>query len=275
MIQHRVIKASEDLSKHKRMVVGKGCPDIPKDILKKNDSRFTEVVTAIWIWYHEQLMHDLDFLTGIGTRSQQNTLRHFDEILSAQRHDGQHANFDRSHQAVAWRANVKSKTKTPSESELIEALLEELQKALATAIEIAVNVRNDTEKSSAWMQHDAATPESQVMEVLEAIGRKHLPKSHVGAIVRQFKTHPRRKKARTAQDHAQIAAMVAVGLNLTPLTVPYDQVLDDFNLIGDSRGFTLLLLAHGIEDAGKQLDPVNQDPVLKGVWDLINSALTS
>lgn len=275
MIQTRIIKASEDLSRHKRLIVGAGCPNIPEDTFKNKDVRFTEIVTVIWKWYHEQLMHDLDFLSGIGTKEQKKTLREFDELLSAQRHDGQHANSTRKKQASAWRAGVKCKGKTPSQSELIEALLGELEIALKTAIDIAANVHNDTTKVSLWVQHNANTPESQVMAALHAIGRKNLPKGHVALIVRQFTSNPQRKRARTAQDRAQIAAMVAVGLNLTPLSVPYDQILDDFNLIGDPRGSTLLLLAHGIEDAGKQLDPVQQDPVLKRVWDPINSSLTS
>ena len=65
--------------------------------------------------------------------------------------------------------------------------------------------------------------------------------------------------------------MVAIGPLLTPLRVPYMQVLDDFNLLGDPRSLSLLCAAHSIEAAGIELSPDQQYPVLKDVWERISS----
>ena len=44
--------------------------------------------------------------------------------------------------------------------------------------------------------------------------------------------------------------MVEVEVNLEPLSIRYDELLDEFGLIGDPMGHALLLFAHGAEAAG-------------------------
>lgn len=271
MIRDNVIKASENLSRFKLMAVGSKCVDFPKDAIKVHDSTFPQVVSAIWIWYGEQLRHDLDFLTQQGTKEQKETLTTFYNTLRDQRHDGQHADYERADEARQWRARVPSKGSKPSHPELIEALLTELETALTTAINIAATVCNNEAKSSRWAQRDAETPESQVAAVLSAIGYSYVHQGRRDFIVRTLEHNPRYRRAKSSDQEQQIAAMVAIGPLLSPLRVPYTQILDDFNLLGDPRSLSLLCAAHSIEAAGIELAPERQYPVLKDVWDRISS----
>lgn len=271
MIQDKVILASENLSRLKLMTIGSKCADFPIEAINNHASTFPQVVSAIWIWYGEQLRHDLDFLTQQGTKEQKETLTRFYTTLRDQRHDGQHANYERADEALQWRARVPSKGSKPSHPELIEALLIELETALITAINIAATVRNNEAKSSRWAQRDAETPESQVAAVLSAIGYSNIPQGRRNFIVRTLDHNPRYRRANSSSQEQQIAAMVAIGPLLDPLRVPYTQILDDFNLLGDPRSLSLLCAAHSIEAAGIQLAPERQYPVLKDVWERISS----
>ena len=126
----------------------------------------------------KKLRHDLDFLTQQATKEQKQTLTTFHTTLSVQRHDGQHADYKRADEALQWRAGVPSKGREPSDTELIEALLTELETALITAINIAAAVCKDMAKSSRWAQRNAETPESQVAAVLSTIGiASHSPRT--------------------------------------------------------------------------------------------------
>lgn len=272
MMVARVVEAFDDLSGSKRVAVGTGCSDFPQSTLKSGSIFFSDAVTAIWRWYREELRHDLDFLTPRGDKQQQQTLKAFEVLLDDQRHFNEHANFNRAGEAQAWRAAIGSNGVEPSEADLIDALLNELESALNTAAAIAGRTYRDPTAVSAWRAHDACTPESEMRAVLAAIGRDNLQQRRVDTIVRRFEGHPKLRYARSAQARAKIAAVVAMEMNLDPLTLPYDEILDEFGLIGDPLGFSLLLVAHGVEAAG------NTDkrlvPVLRDAWERISPDAT-
>lgn len=272
MMLARVVAAFDDLSRSKRMAVGADCSDFPQNTLKSGSISFSDAVTAIWMWYHEELRHDLDFLTPRGDYQQRSTLKGFKNILDDQRHLNQHANFNRAGEALAWRATIGSNGLEPSEAALLNALLNELESALNTAAAIARSAYRDVAAVSAWRAHDARTPESEMRAVLAAIGRDNLQQRRLETIVRRFVGHPRLRNAKTAQDRARIATVVAMEMNLNPLTLQYDEILDEFGLIGDPLGFSLLLVAHGVEAAGytgKRLIPV-----LRDAWERISPDAT-
>jgi hypothetical protein len=271
MIRDNIIEASENLSRFKLMAVGANCANFPKETIRDHDSTYSQVVSAIWIWYGEKLRHDLDFLTQQGTKEQKKTLRKFYNILRDQRHDGQHADYKRANEAKQWRARVPSKGREPSHPELIEALLTELKEALITAIDIAATVCNDEAKSSRWVQHNAETPESLVTAALSAIGFSNIHQESRDFIVRTLRGNPGYRSAKSSSQKQQIAATVAIGVLLTRLRVPYTQILEDFNLLGDPRSLSLLCAAHSIEAADIELAPERQYPVLNDVWVRISS----
>lgn len=272
MILARVVAAFEDLSRSKRMAVGAGCSAFPQSTLKSRSVSFSDAVTAIWTWYHEELRHDLDFLTPRGDYQQRSTLKIFKSILDDQRHLNQHANFNRASEAQAWRAAIVPNGVEPSEAALVDALLNELDSALNTAAEIARKASRDATAMSAWRTHNARTPESEMRAVLADIGRVNLQQRRVETIVRRFEGHPKLRSAKTAQDRARIAAVVAMEMNLDPLTLPYDAILDEFGLIGDPLGFSLLLVAHGVETAGNTGNHLI--PVLRDAWQRISPDAT-
>ena len=271
MIRDNVIEASDNLSRFKLMAVGAQCANFPKETIRDHDSTFPQVVSAIWMWYGEQLRHDLDFLTQQGTQEEKKTLKTFYTTLRDQRHDGQHADYKRADKASQWRARVPSIGRIPSDPELIEALLTELATALITAINIASTVCTDEAKRSRWAQRNAETPESQVAAVLSAIGFAHIRQGDRDFIVRTLERNPRYRRAKSSSQEQQIAAMVAIGPLLSPLKVPYTQILEDFNLLGAPQSLSLLCAAHSIEAAGIELSPDQQYPVLKDVWERISS----
>jgi hypothetical protein len=254
------------------MAVGAGCSAFPESTLKFASISFSDAVTAIWTWYHEELRHDLDFLIPRGDYQQRSTLKGFESLLDDQRHMNQHANFNRSSEAQAWRAAIGSNGVEPSDAALVDALLKELDTALNTAAAIARKASRDTAAVSAWRTHNARTPESEMRAVLADIGRINLQQRRVDTIVRRFEGHPKLRYAKTAQDRARIAAVVAMEMNLDALTLPYDEILDEFGLIGDPLGFSLLLVAHGVEAAGNTSDRLI--PVLRDAWQRINPNTT-
>lgn len=272
MMLARVVAAFGDLSRSKRLAVGVGCSDFPQSTLKSGSISFSDAVSAIWTWYHEELRHDLDFLTPRGDYQQRSTLKGFKNLLDDQRHLNQHAKFNRAGEAQAWRAAIGSNGVEPSEAALLDALLTELESALNTAAAIAGSAYRDAAAVSAWRAHDARTPESEMRAILAAIGRDNLQQRRVDTIVRRFEGHPKLRYAKTAQDRARIAAVVAMEMNLDPLTLPYDEILDEFGLIGDPLGFSLLLVAHGVEAAGNTGRRLI--PVLRDAWERISPDAT-
>lgn len=268
MTLDRVVTAFGNLTRNKRMAVGESCAEFPRSALEAGDVSFNNTVTAIWTWYREELRHDLDFLAPRGDDQQRTTLKEFGDLLDVQRHFNQHANYDRADEAQAWRKANGSNGVEPSDAVLIDALLNRLEIALNTAVAIAARVCRDASTAYDWRNHNARTPESEMRAVLADIGLGKLNQRRVDTIVRRFKSHPELKRAKTSQDRANIAAVVAMEMNLAPLTTTYNTILDEFGLIGHPLGFSLLLVAHGVENAGNKGG--NLIPVLHDAWECIS-----
>lgn len=265
----RVVRLAEDLDRIKRIAVGSGCPAFPRAQIAETNVSFTVAVTAIWKWYSEKLRHDLHFLTPRAHYKERIMLRDFSLLLDGQRHANEHADFDRANEAQEWRASIASDGDDPSDGEMIDALLEELVAALDTLTLIAVRVTRDTSGVAAWRTHETRSPESEIQAVLADIGRDTLPQRRVDTVVRRFEGHPKLRSARTPQDRARIAAAVAMEMSLEPLSIPYSEILDEFGLIGDSLGLSVLLVAHGVEAAG--ITGAGLLPVLRRAWSEVQS----
>jgi hypothetical protein len=269
MTLDRVVRLADDLDRIKRMTLGSGCPPFPRQSVAPANVTITVVVTAIWRWYREKLRHDLQFLTSRASNQQKKALRDFEVLLDDQRHYNEHADFKRAAEAQVWRAAIPSHGQDPSDEEMVDALLGELSLALDVLRTIAHKVSRDAAGMEAWRKHDARTPETEIRAVLADIGRDDLPPRRIDTVVRRFEGHPKLRYARTPQDRMPIAAVVAMEMNLDPLTVPYDELLDEFGLIGDPLGFSLLLMAHAIEAAG--FTHRRLVPALRSAWREIES----
>ncbi|TWE12590.1 hypothetical protein BKA23_1404 [Rudaeicoccus suwonensis] len=149
----------------------------------------------------------------------------------------------------------------------------ELEGALETLCQVAGRVRQDQLGTAAWRNHAAMSPESEMLAVLADIGRDALDEGRLAYAVRRFKGHPALNRARTPADRASVAAVIALEINLRPLSVQYDQILDEFGLIGDAMGYALLLVAHGVEAAGYTGDRLID--VLRKAWPEIRPSTTS
>ena len=264
MTLSRVVGIADELGRTKRVAVGSECPPFPRERVGSKVVSFASAVTAIWTWYSERLRHDLHFLTPRGDYQQRTTLKAFSVLLDDQRHFNEHADYNRAREAQAWRDAIPTEGDGPSDGEMLNALLDELAAALETLRAIADSVRRDAAGLAAWRAHEARTTESEIRAILADIGRDALPQRRVDTVVRRFEGHPKLKFARTPQDRARIAAVVAMEMNLDPLTIPYDKILDEFGLIGDPLGVSLLLVAHGVEASG--FTGARLLPVLRKAW---------
>lgn len=264
MTLDRVVGLVDDLNRSKRLAVGSSCPSFPRGIIGVRNTPFAIAVSAIWKWYHEELRHDRHFLTPRADGTQGTKLRAFEQILNDQRHANEHADYSRAHEAQAWRAAIRVDGEVPSEGEMLYALFEELAVALDILRSIADRVSRANAGVEAWRKHETRSPRSEIVSVLFDIGRENLPQWRVDAIVRRFEGHPKLKSARTPGARLKIAAVVAMEMSLDPLTVPYDEILDEFGLIGNQLGLSLLLVAHGIEAAG--LTGPRLLPALRRAW---------
>lgn len=271
MTLDRVVGLVSDLDRIKRMTVGSGCSPFPRHAVAPANVTITVVVTAIWTWYREKMRHDLHFWTPRADHQQKNALRDFEVLLDDQRHYNEHADFKRASEAQAWRAAIATNGGDPSDDEMVDALLGELAIALDVLRAIAHKVSRDAAGVEAWRKHEARTPETEIRAVLADIGRDNIPQRRIDTVVRRFEGHPKLRYARTPQDRTLIAAVVAMEMNLDPLTIPYDEILDGFGLIGDPLGFSLLLVAHGVEAAGFTHSRLL--PTLRNVWREIDSGL--
>lgn len=269
MTLSRVVAIAVELSRTKRVAVGSECPPFPRERVGSKDVSFASAVTAIWTWYSEKLRHDIHFLTPRADHQQKRTLKSFSVLLDDQRHFNEHADYNRAWAAQAWRTAIPTDRGVASESEMLDSLLDELAAALETLRVIAETVSRDATGLAAWREHEARTPESEIRAVLADIGRDSLPQRRVDTVVRRFEGHPKLKSARTPQDRARVAAVVAMEMNLDPLTIPYDQILDEFGLIGDPLGLSLLLVAHGVEAFG--FTGPRLLPVLRKTWREVES----
>ena len=270
MTLNRVLDLVDDLNRTKRIAVGSGSPSFPTTQIDAPGVAFDDAVSAVWTWYEEEFRHDRLFLTARADSAQKATLRDFSALLDGQRHVKQHAGFNRTVEAMAWRTKASTTEVEPSDSELLQALLSELVPALAALASVAETVGRDAAGRNAWSGHEARTPESEVRAVLADLGRNGLPQQRIDTIVRRFEGHPKLKYAQTARDRTRIAAVVAIEMNLAPLTVSHSEILDEFGVIGDPRGIALLLVAHGVQEAG--FTGTRLLPALRRAWGGIHSS---
>lgn len=261
----RITELVNQLNQHKRIAVGatSPLPPFPEASLKSGEVTVKSAITAIWTWYSERMHHDLQFLRMRSTPRENSALGRFARLLHDQRHFNEHADYSRAREAQAWR-DSQACAGASSDSELVEALLDELEAALATCCLVASRVRQNEEAVDAWRKHVAVSPESEMVAVLADIGQDGIRQPRLDYAVRRFKGHPALNSARTPADRASVAAVIAVELNLKPLTVKYDQVLDEFGLIKDPMGSALLLVAHGVQAAGYTGDQLVT--VLREAW---------
>lgn len=269
MTLHRVLGLVDELNRSKQIAVGSGSAAFPTTQVDAPGVAFDDAVTAVWTWYEEELRHDRLFLTARANRAQKAVLRDFSTILDGQRHVKQHAGFSRTVEAMAWRTAASTTQDEPSDAELLHALLSELATALAALASVAETVGRDVAGRNAWSGHEAQTPESEVRAVLADIGRDSLPQQRIDTIVRRFESHPKLKYAQTPRDRTRIAAVVAIEMNLSPLTVSHSELLDEFGVIGDPRGLALLLVAHGVQEAG--FAGARLLPALRRAWGSIHA----
>lgn len=270
MTLDRLLGLVDELNRSKQIAVGSGSPAFPTVQVDAPGVDFDDAVTAVWTWYEEELRHDRLFLTARADSAQKAVLRDFSALLDGQRHLKQHAGFNRTVEAMAWRAEASTSEDEPSDAELLQALLSELATALAVLAFIAETVGRDVAGRNAWSGHQARTPESEIRAVLADIGRDALPQRRIDTIVRRFESHPKLKHAQTPRDRTRIAAVVAIEMNLSPLTVSHSEILDEFGVIGDPRGIALLLVAHGVQEAG--FTGARLLPALRRAWSGIHSS---
>lgn len=272
----RVTDLTNQLGQHKRLAVGATSPlsPFPERSVTGNTVTFKAAVTTIWTWYSEQMRHDLQFLLARATKAEKSTLGDFKRLLDDQRHFNEHADYDRAKEAQAWRdSQAGAGAPSDRDRDLVGALFVELEGALETLCQVANRVRQDQLGTEAWRNHVAVSPESELLAVLADIGRDAVHRSRLAYAVRRFTSHPALNKARTPADRAGVAAVIALEINLKPLSVQYDRVLDEFGLIGDPMGHALLIIAHGIEAAGYTEDRLMD--VLRKEWPEIRPSTTS
>ena len=268
----RIVELAGQLSSCKRLAVGSPCSPFPRENVAAAGSDFAKAVAEVFKWYAEELSHDVQFLTSHADRQAATVLQEFLGFLKDQRHFNQHANFERAADVRAWRNAVQERSAdgSPSSSDpLLDEFLNELGRALECLSGIASEVGQDDGALEAWREHEANSPEAMVRQVYDAIGRRP-PAPTFGKAVRDYRSHPDLRSAKTLDDRIQVAELAAVGPLLAPLSVRYDQILDEFNLVGDSRGYALLLHAHGVQASGYR--GARLISTLKNVWTAVQSS---
>lgn len=263
-VQHAA-ELAEQLSNHKRLATGSPCASFPRGEFAAAGLSFKDCVTAIWRWYGEKLRADVRELTSHANAQERATASQFALLLKDQRHLDQHANYDRATEAREWRDSLtkQESSGTDEASALTAGFLAELCGALECLCVVAARVARNPSDSGSWRQLAALAPEEEMRSVLANLGRQLDPR-RLGHAVRQFDQHPALRRARSIQDRANVAELVALGVLIAPLRVPYDEILDEFGLIGDGRASALLLLAHGVQAAGVQDGRLIS--VLREVW---------
>jgi hypothetical protein len=271
MTLQRALEFASQLCQFKRLATGSPCSPFPADEVADADVTFERVVTAVYKWYGEQLRDDIRHLMAKADAQERELLGSFGRLLSIQRNADQHADFPGAAEAQEWRDSVAEDPSDgrPSRSLLIAAFIDELGIALDCLCGIAARLARDPAQAMAWRKLAAATAEEEVRAVFDNIGR-HPPQGKFEYAVRQFKGHPELRRAKSPRDRAQVAELVAVGVSLAPLSVAYDEILDEFGLIGDHMGYALLLLAHGVQASG--FNGARLIPVLEGVWHAVQAS---
>ncbi|WAX58324.1 hypothetical protein M6B22_06040 [Jatrophihabitans cynanchi] len=223
---------------------------------------------AIGDWYLTQLRGDVNVVRAVATPQEKSALSHFYRLLKDQRDYSAHpADYDRKVEAEAWREDVRQKRSQPlADGNLIDALVNELCTALDCLCVVAARIVNDPIDSQSWRETAALSPEEEVRAVYANLGR-HLPEHRVKYVALQFSKHPDLARAKSRQQRANIGELVVLGVLATPLRVPYDEILDEFGFIGDSRASALLLIAHGVQASG--VPEARLVSVLREAWDAV------
>lgn len=247
----RVVDLTKDLDSHKRLAVGASnpLPAFPRESIIGDNITFNATVTAVWTWYHEKLRHDLQFLVQQASETEKRRLLKFGRVLDDQRHFNEHADYNWAQRAQDWRRAKTGASACPDRT-LIERLIAELERALEILCAIAARVRQSQSNLYAWRAHESVTPENEIRSVFADIGRASIKEGQLSYAVRRFQGHPALRKAKTPEDRPNVAALIAVEIHLEPLSVKYDHILDEFELLGDPVGHALLTIAHGFEAAG-------------------------
>lgn len=255
------------LSRFRQLATGSPSPSFPAEEVAES-ATFAEVVTLLFKWFGEQMRDDIRFLTSVADGPERVVVEKFARLLTSQRHLDQHADYSNAAEARAWRAEAAPASEGSFDAGLSQALLAELNTALETLCSIAARIGRDEKKRRTWTALAAASPAEEMRAVFANMGRRPHPRT-LDYAVRQFRSHPGLRNAMTPQDRAQVAELVAIGASLTPLSVAYDEILDEFGFIGNPIAYALLILAHGVQAAG--VGGSRLIPVLRGVWQAVDS----
>lgn len=270
MNRARAVELGAQLSQFKRLATGAPAVDFPS-VPVSDAARFPGVAISVGEWYLTQLNADMNVIRARATSQERSTLTRFYRLLKDQRNYSAHpADYERAVEAEAWRRGVqREQPGQSSDGQLIDALLDELCTALECVCAIAARIVRSPPDSQSWRQAAASSPEEEMQAAYANIGR-YLPPNRLTYAVIQFNKHPELRKAKTIADRGNIAELVALGILVAPLRVPYDELLDEFGLIGDARASALLLLAHGLQAAGI---PQSRFPAaLTEIWEAVQRA---
>lgn len=259
---------AQQLSNHKRIATGSPLND-PTAIRDAYDRSFDELVTAIWRWYGESMLQDRQFLENLANPTQRSLLGGFRRNLMDQRHNKQHEDYDRAAEARTWREQAIASDDPGAESDVLlrDAMVAELQAALQILCAVALHHRaKDPRFGQSWNERAAVAPEAEVRNIYSNLGLQ--PPRNFKYVVRQYESDQRLLRASTSE-RAQIAQTIVIGIGLSPLSICYDELLDEFGLVGDSSARSLLVLAHGVEASGHSTDSTVS--VLKSIWPIVRS----
>lgn len=174
-------------------------------------------------------------------------------------------------EAQAWRDQVTGgvdATGSERDQLLRDAFLRLLEGALEELCDVARDISRHDGLRNEWRHRAALSPEAEVRSVYQSMGRG-LPRNFA-YVVRQYKAHPELRRATDPSDRARIAEVAVLGGGLEALSLGYAELLDEFELIGDSAGLALLLLAHGVEAAGHLGEGTVS--VLRAIWPSVAAA---
>lgn len=263
-----LLGCAQQLSNHKRMATGSPISD-PTAIRDAYEKSFDALVTAIFRWYGEAMRQDRAFLENLANSSQRVKLGCFWNSLKDQRHDKEHDDYDRAAEARRWREHAVASAAPGTDSDVLlrDALIAELHTALQVLLAVALHVAKDPLLAQSWSERAAVTPEAEVHNVYSNLGLQ--PPRNFEYVVRQYKAHPWLRSARKPSDRAQIAQTVVIGIGLAPLSIAYDELLDEFGLVGDSSARSLLVLAYGVEASGHS--NASTVSILKSIWPIVRA----
>lgn len=259
---------AQQLSNHKRIATGSPLSD-PTAIRDAYDRSFDDLVTAIWRWYGESIRQDRLFLENLAKSNQRLLLGSFRRNLMDQRHDKQHEHYDRAAEARTWREQAIASAIPGSESDVLlrDSMVAELQAALQILCAVALHHQTkDPRFGQSWNERAAVAPEAEVRNIYSNLGLQ--PPKNFKYVVRQYESDPRLLHASTTK-RAQIAQSMVIGIGLSPLSICYDELLDEFGLVGDSSARSLLVLAHGVEASGHSNDSTVS--ALKSIWPIVRA----